>query len=90
MSHAGEIRAGMMPPAADLTGIDNLHGLRTLIGLPVGAAFIHQVGDPGTSSFHLAALPGFIIAQACAPATFADGTRFHPIKCHASGAMASR
>ena len=79
----------MLPPAADLTGIDNLQDLRTLIGLPtpVWTAFIHQVGDPGTSIFHLAALPGFITAQACAAATFAGGTRLHTINATQVGLL---
>jgi hypothetical protein len=58
-----------------------LEGLKRLVGIPapVWAGFIQQVGDPGTNVQHLASVPAFVVAQACAAATLADGTAFHPI-----------
>ena len=71
----------MLPRAADLLATDDLEGLKRLVGIPapVWAGFIQQVGDPGTNVQHLASVPAFVVAQACAAATLADGTAFHPI-----------
>ena len=62
----------MLPPAADLIGVIDLQGIRDLVGIPqaVWTAFIGQVGDPGTSIAFLAALPAFIVSQACSAAQF--------------------
>lgn len=71
----------MLPPAADLIGVADLQGILTIVGVPgaVWTAFTAQVGDPGRSIQHLAALPDFIVAQACSAATFPDGSMFNPI-----------
>ena len=49
----------MLPRAADLLVIDDLEGLKRVVGIPAPAwaGFVSQVGDPGTH--HLAALPPF-------------------------------
>ena len=58
----------MLPRAADLLATDDLEGLKRLVGIPapVCAGFIQQVGDPGTNVQHLASVPAFVVAQACA------------------------
>ena len=71
----------MLPRAADLLATDDLEGIKRIVGIPapVWAGFIQQVGDPGTNIGHLASVPAFVVAQACASATVADGAAFHPI-----------
>ena len=71
----------MLPAAAALRAVDDLQGLITLVGVPadVWRAFTNQVGDPRTNISHLAALPAPMISQACASATFDDGTSLVPI-----------
>ena len=71
----------MLAPATDLIGVADLQGIRDIVGIPqsVWTAFINQVGDPGTSIQFVAALPAFIVSQACSAATFPDGSMFNPI-----------
>ena len=44
----------MLPQAAELNAIDNLQGLKDLVGIPasVWTAFTTQVGDPGNNFYH--------------------------------------
>ena len=82
-------RMAFLPTAADIIGIDNLQGLKALVGVPdaVWTAFQGQVGDPGGNIQVMASLPDFIIAQACTHATFPDGTHFNPVNATQVGLL---
>ena len=79
----------LLPTAAEIIGIDNLQGLKALVGIPaaVWTAFQGQVGDPGGNIQVMASLPDFIIAQACTHATFPDGTHFNPVNATQVGLL---
>lgn len=81
----------MLPRAAELLAIDDLEGIKRLVGISaaVWTGFVQQVGDPGTNLHHVAALPPFIVAQACASATLADGTLFNLISATQMGLVAA-